>query len=380
VRDGNVLYGEDDVVGALDSSCEQLTICSEARRICAMTEFGDHTFAQLATNAAAASPPAYAAEICDPPPDEPTCIPSRPGEYDGTITATDSDGDGIADTSDDCPTVFNPVRPMDHAGQADVDGDGVGDACDTTPVGDDLDGDGIPNATDLCPFLSDNPETDTDGDLKGDACDACPAAANMSHVCFPAYDTIEDVQNGTIATNSNVFLHGTVTAIAYNGFFLEDPAGGAYSGVFVFGSEGQVAIGDDVSVAGKDQEYFGMTEIGNSAVFSPVPGGVMPTPEALTVAAAADPMWDGVLVKLTDIAAINLSYDCHVDNASCGDTNLWELNTTILAWDGSWQGTNAEWTAEGAALQAGQQITGAMGFRFNRVRIEPRTGPDIGPN
>jgi len=38
----------------------------------------------------------------------------------------DSDGDGVADTSDNCPSEVNPD-------QADCDGDGVGNACDATP-------------------------------------------------------------------------------------------------------------------------------------------------------------------------------------------------------------------------------------------------------
>ena len=37
---------------------------------------------------------------------------------------TDSDGDGVADSRDNCPEVVNPF-------QTDEDGDGVGDACDT---------------------------------------------------------------------------------------------------------------------------------------------------------------------------------------------------------------------------------------------------------
>jgi YVTN family beta-propeller protein len=39
----------------------------------------------------------------------------------------DSDGDGVADSSDNCPSVSNPD-------QADSNGDGVGDACNTSPV------------------------------------------------------------------------------------------------------------------------------------------------------------------------------------------------------------------------------------------------------
>lgn len=50
----------------------------------------------------------------------------------------DSDGDGIVDDDDNCPTVPNED-------QADFDGDGTGDACD-----DDVDGDGVVNDDDRC--------------------------------------------------------------------------------------------------------------------------------------------------------------------------------------------------------------------------------------
>ena len=42
-------------------------------------------------------------------------------------TDTDRDGDGVPDSSDNCPALANP-------GQADSDGDGAGDACDTEPA------------------------------------------------------------------------------------------------------------------------------------------------------------------------------------------------------------------------------------------------------
>ena len=75
----------------------------------------------------------------------------------------DSDGDGVADATDNCPSAANP-------GQTDTDGDGVGDLCDLTPTGD-LDGDQIDSAVDNCPDVANPDQVDSDGDGKGDACD-----------------------------------------------------------------------------------------------------------------------------------------------------------------------------------------------------------------
>ena len=118
----------------------------------------------------------------------------RDGDHDGVGDACqggplpDTDGDGIPDASDNCPTVPNPD-------QADRDGDGVGDACDDCPdtpdpaqldtnhdgIGDaceppapDRDGDGVPDAIDNCPTISNPDQADADGDGAGDACDPCP--------------------------------------------------------------------------------------------------------------------------------------------------------------------------------------------------------------
>lgn len=71
----------------------------------------------------------------------------------------DGDEDGIANKSDNCPTVAN-------ADQKNTDGDSQGDACDS-----DDDNDGINDASDNCPTVSNPGQEDTDGDNIGDACD-----------------------------------------------------------------------------------------------------------------------------------------------------------------------------------------------------------------
>ena len=84
----------------------------------------------------------------------------RDGDGVGNACELDhSDGDGVPDGYDNCSTV-------DNADQSDTDGDGAGDACDT-----DDDGDGIGDGADNCPTTASRNRADTDGDGSGDACD-----------------------------------------------------------------------------------------------------------------------------------------------------------------------------------------------------------------
>ena len=84
----------------------------------------------------------------------------------------DTDGDGIPDYRDNCPTVANTQ-------QTDGDGDGVGDACDNCPAvanvsQADRDGDGYGDACDNCPSKCNSLQLDADHDSIGDVCDPTP--------------------------------------------------------------------------------------------------------------------------------------------------------------------------------------------------------------
>lgn len=81
----------------------------------------------------------------------------------------DSDGDGIANSGDNCPYYSNPS-------QTDNDGDGIGNACDNCISSSnsdqtDSDNDGLGNSCDNCPFNSNANQADLDGDGIGNVCD-----------------------------------------------------------------------------------------------------------------------------------------------------------------------------------------------------------------
>jgi cytosine/adenosine deaminase-related metal-dependent hydrolase len=129
LRGGAALYGDADLVAALATGCGAIEVCGMARSVC--LDVPAITLSDV-TSAAASIYPLFTCRG-QTPPGEPTCVPYR-DTYPAGTSATDRDGDGIADKMDDCPTIFNPVRPMDGTKQSDLDGDGFGDACDAKPL------------------------------------------------------------------------------------------------------------------------------------------------------------------------------------------------------------------------------------------------------
>jgi len=333
MRGGRPLYGDAAVIeglvdpGVIDQceSIAELDDCGNPKRVCVQLDTG----LSIAALTAAVDPQSYDLFFCGDPDNEPSCDPLRPMEFPAREGVEDADGDGVPDDSDNCPSVFNPVRPLDEAIQADDDGDGIGDSCDLCPLQDgenctlpdlyDRDGDTIIDFDDNCADVPNVGQSDMDDDFTGDDCDACPLVPNAGGGACPS--SIYEIKDGTVATGSPVVLSDVlVTASAPTGFFIQvhpdDPSyvGPEYSGVFVYHGGGfSPQAGDRVDVEGAVADFFGQIQIAattDAFVQSSGNDDVPATPttvDAIVEGGVDQAALEGVVVVVADVEVADVS-------------------------------------------------------------------------
>lgn len=296
LRGGKAMYGDDALVRSPifgdRAGCETVPggVCGKEKAVCIDVRFKKTGAPDKPTlgDIRSAGEAFYPLFFCrDATPDaEPSCVPSRTASvkgssvYSGTPTPEDKDGDGIPDALDNCPTIFNPVRPMDQGRQPDADNDGIGDACDecaqdasqqcTHPTAGDLDGDGIPNGNDNCPEIPNPDQADEDADGHGDACDACSAANPGGAPCVLPISTVRNPQAaGHPKWHTVVEVEGYVSARKSSEFIFiqQETTGAPWQGIYVVGdalvgnASTGVKIGQKVKVTGVHAEIFSVDQI-----------------------------------------------------------------------------------------------------------------------
>jgi len=239
----------------------------------------------------------------------------------------------------------------------------------------DRDCDTVPDGDDNCPDTPNEDQADSNENGIGDACDTAGDALTIfdlqdeSSADHPAPDTVVTLE-GVIVTAIDRNTQGN------GNFFVQDPAGGEYSGIYVFNSGGDtvnvadLAVGDIVTLSGEYVEFNSLSEIqvatlqvtGQGAVPAPV---VVAAGDVGTGGAQAE-AYEGVLVRVQNVAVTNLNPDApqtfgefEVAGALRVDDDLYKHTPT----DG----------------ETFASITGPLHFSFGNFKLLPRSAEDVVP-
>ncbi len=166
-----------------------------------------------------------------------------------TVTCGDSDGDGVLNRADNCPTAANPEQRNSDQGTGQADGQG--DACDA-----DDDGDGHADSDDNCPSVFNPGLGDGDRDGVGTACDQSellPGACTNVKTGTADGETI----GGTIGGDKLLGLGGLDRLLANAG---DDCAYGGDGDDRLYGGEGDDKLkghaGDDRLFGDAGDDYL----------------------------------------------------------------------------------------------------------------------------
>ncbi len=411
LRGGKPLYGDaalvkDGAVGGAD--CEDLDVCGNAKVACVKADIGGTaTLAGVKSTGEAIYPLFYCKGQT--PKDEPSCTPYREATavsptstvYTAGITPGDKDGDGIPDAQDNCPEVFNPIRPMDNGKQADSDGDGIGDACDkcpleagescTQPKSDDIDGDGIPDGDDNCPEVPNPGQEDQDKDGHGDACDACPADPNPGSLGCTLTLTVPEVRDpanpnhpapGSVrARVKDLYVTGIKTVGNARGFFAQINSTAPFSALFVnTGSTNPtVAIGNKVDVTGTYEEVFDVSHLTSPVITVTDPGTTLPfAPLVVTAAQVTDGApeaegFEGMLVQLDSVTVASMNPDAPKD---FDEFQITDATASLYRVDDDLYGALDNIYPDATPFT---RIVGIAGYTFNQRKLLPRSAADLVP-
>ena len=191
--------------------------------------------------------------------------------------------------------------------------------------------------------------------------------------------TIYDIQYTTNAggdgtypspyDGQDVTVTGIVTGNASAGFYISDPEGGAWHGIFVYSYDYNPSVGDEVEVGGTVTEYYGLTEIGYATMTflssdNQVPATLPVSTEELVDGADAE-CFEGCLVELGNVVVTQ-----EVDGY--GQWYVTDASGTSCQID------NGMFSYEPVLYEEIAYIIGIVDYSYDEYAVNPRSSSDIG--
>ena len=200
--------------------------------------------------------------------------------------------------------------------------------------------------------------------------DDTPGAANS---CALSYTPIYDIQytahpsgNSPLDGLIGITTEGIVIALFYNGYFIEDPAGGPWNGLFVYDTN-TPALGDRVRLTGTVSEYYNLTQLSALTEYSVLSSGnPIPGPDVVTTSGASQEQWEGVLVRVEGVTVTN-------GDLGYGEWSVSDGSGDVVIDD---KGSYTYSPTNGDALSA---VIGPLDYAYGAFKIQPRDDNDINP-
>lgn len=189
--------------------------------------------------------------------------------------------------------------------------------------------------------------------------------------------TIFQLQQDEVCPNTaGVTVTGAVVTSGLtfkkDGFFIEDPAGGEYSGIFVYvGANNALMVdvkpGDIVTVSGTFDEFYAASQLEATSVeitgTGTVPAAEVVDPADVATGGPKAEAYEGVLIRVENVTvAENLDFgEWTVDGGLRVDELFFALN---------------EWTEPSPGTKY-DSITGPLAYNFDNTKISPRDAADL---
>ena len=184
------------------------------------------------------------------------------------------------------------------------------------------------------------------------------------------YTSIVDIQTPGAGSDSSLYngdtltTTGIVTAIrSGSGYYIQESAGGPFSGIYVFDNTNTPARGDSVIISAKVDEYFNSTQLRDVTSFTNVSSGNAFVITDLAPMAVADEQYESVMVRVAPNVVKN-------NSLGFGEYSLGAGNDTIRIDDFLYS-----YIIPAVGDSVG--ITGVGGYSFSNWKIFPRDSADI---
>ena len=181
------------------------------------------------------------------------------------------------------------------------------------------------------------------------------------------FTSIYDIQVGQETgayTDQVVNTSGIVTGVFGSSVSVQDGTG-PYSGIWMYGSDANVQVGDEVGITATVGEYYDLTQLSSPAVTIISQGNDLPTAEVLATADVSAEQWEGVLVRT--------SGDVDNDALGWGEWSLTDGSESAVADDKGYDAIGAGLISVGATVD----VVGPIDFGFGAYKIQPRDASDV---